>query len=81
MTKTINIKKYSNRKLYATKGSGIGKAKYVNLAQLAGYIKQGYDIKVTSNETKEDLTEKTLNEVLTVSGNLSTGELLDLIRS
>ena len=45
------IKKYNNRKLYDTETGG-----YVTLAQVAQIIRDGYDIKVIENSTKNDIT-------------------------
>src|SRR5688572_1099050 len=49
------IKRYSNRKLYDTKGSS-----YVTLLQIAEMIRSGEDVEVIDNATKEDKTDVTL---------------------
>lgn len=49
------IKRYSNRKLYDTKGSS-----YVTLLQIAEMIREGEDVQVVDNATKEDKTDVTL---------------------
>jgi polyhydroxyalkanoate synthesis repressor PhaR len=49
------IKRYSNRKLYDTKGSS-----YVTLLQIAQMIRDGEDVQVIDNATKEDKTDVTL---------------------
>jgi len=49
------IKRYSNRKLYDTKGSS-----YVTLLQIAQMIRDGEDVQVIDNASKEDKTDVTL---------------------
>ncbi len=49
------IKRYSNRKLYDTRGSS-----YVTLLQIAEMIRDGEDVQVIDNATKEDKTDVTL---------------------
>ena len=43
------IKRYSNRKLYDTKGSS-----YVTLLQIAEMIREGEEVQIIDNATKED---------------------------
>lgn len=59
------IKRYSNRKLYDTKGST-----YVTLLQIAEMIRQGEDVQIVDNATKEDKTDVTL--ALIISEELRT---------
>lgn len=56
---TITIKRYSNRKLYDTRHSH-----YVTLSELGELIRQGKQIRVIDNDTKEDLTEVTITQIL-----------------
>ena len=49
------IKRYSNRKLYDTKDS-----RYVTLLQIAEMVRQGEDVQIIDNTTKEDKTDVTL---------------------
>jgi len=49
------IKRYSNRKLYDTRGSS-----YVTLLQIAEMIRNGEDVQIIDNATKEDKTDVTL---------------------
>lgn len=49
------IKRYSNRKLYDTKGSS-----YVTLLQIAEMIREGEDVQIIDNASKEDKTDVTL---------------------
>jgi len=59
------IKRYSNRKLYDTKGSS-----YVTLLQIAEMIREGEDVQIIDNATKEDKTDITL--ALIISEELRT---------
>ena len=53
------IKKYSNRKLYDTK-----EKKYVNLSEVSRLIREGVDLKVVDNKTKEDITSLVLAQII-----------------
>ena len=53
------VKRYANRKLYDTRES-----RYVTLDQIADMIRQGEDVKVVDNNTKEDLTSVTLAQII-----------------
>jgi len=53
------IKRYANRKLYDTE-----KSCYVTLDEIARMVKEGTDVKVVDNQTKEDLTSITLAQIL-----------------
>lgn len=57
--KLITIKRYSNRKLY-----DMSRSRYITLADLGLLISAGENIQVIDNDTKEDLTEITLTQVL-----------------
>ena len=57
--KIITIKRYSNRKLYDTFHS-----RYITLAELGELVRKGENIEVIDNDTKADLTEMTLTQVL-----------------
>ena len=57
-TPTI-IKRYSNRKLYDTSDSC-----YVTLEDIADMIRQGEDIQVIENNTKQDITSTTLAQII-----------------
>src|SRR5687767_8547783 len=59
------IKRYSNRKLYDTKGST-----YVTLLQIAEMFRQGEEVEIIDNATKEDKTDVTL--ALIISEELRT---------
>ncbi len=53
------IKRYSNRKLYDTQSS-----QYVTLEQIALMIRQGEEVQVLDNGSKEDLTSVTLAQII-----------------
>lgn len=53
------IKRYSNRKLYDTRDS-----RYVTLQQIGEMVRQGEDVQVIDNTSKEDKTEATLALIL-----------------
>jgi polyhydroxyalkanoate synthesis repressor PhaR len=53
------IKRYSNRKLYDTKGS-----RYVTLLQIAEMVRSGEEVQIIDNNTKDDLTEITLAQII-----------------
>lgn len=53
------IKRYANRKLYDTRDS-----RYVTLQQIAEYVKNGEDVTIIDNTTKEDITNATLAQIV-----------------
>lgn len=53
------IKRYQNRKLYDTQDSC-----YVTLEDICDMIKQGGDVQIIDNATKEDLTSVTLAQII-----------------
>src|SRR4051794_12277240 len=53
------IKRYSNRKLYDTKDS-----RYVTLLQIAEMVRSSEEVQIIDNNTKEDLTEVTLAQII-----------------
>jgi polyhydroxyalkanoate synthesis repressor PhaR len=53
------IKRYSNRKLYDTQSS-----RYVTLEQIADLIREGEDVRIVDNNSKEDLTGITLAQII-----------------
>ncbi|MFZ9888497.1 MAG: polyhydroxyalkanoate synthesis regulator DNA-binding domain-containing protein [Myxococcota bacterium] len=53
------IKRYANRKLYDTERSC-----YVTLEEIAVMIKDGEDLQVVDNKTKDDLTAVTLAQII-----------------
>jgi polyhydroxyalkanoate synthesis repressor PhaR len=53
------IKRYTNRKLYDTVES-----RYVTLDEIADMVKQGVEVQIVDNRTKEDLTSVTLAQIV-----------------
>ena len=53
------IKRYANRKLYDTHDS-----RYVTLQQIAELVRDGEDVKIIDNTSKEDLTNVTLAQII-----------------
>lgn len=53
------IKRYANRKLYDTRDS-----RYVTLLQIAEFVRNGEDVSIIDNTTKEDLTNVTLAQIV-----------------
>ena len=53
------IKKYANRKLYDTE-----EKKYVNLSEISRLIREGAEVKVINNNTKEDITSLVLAQII-----------------
>lgn len=53
------IKRYTNRKLYDT-----GDSRYVTLDEIGLMVKQGVEVKIIDNRTKEDLTSVTLAQII-----------------
>ena len=53
------IKRYANRKLYDTQRS-----RYVTLDQISEMIRDGEDVQILDNNTKEDLTSVTLAQII-----------------
>lgn len=59
MTEVKVIKRYQNRKLYDTHQSC-----YVTLEEISQMIKNGDDLRVIDNKTKNDITQTTLTQLL-----------------
>ncbi|MBW2463470.1 MAG: polyhydroxyalkanoate synthesis regulator DNA-binding domain-containing protein [Deltaproteobacteria bacterium] len=53
------VKRYANRKLYDTRDS-----RYVTLHEIARYVRDGEDVRIIDNRTKEDLTDITLAQII-----------------
>lgn len=53
------IKRYANRKLYDTRES-----RYVTLPQIAELVRNGEDVQIIDNRTKENLTSITLAQII-----------------
>ena len=73
---TVLIKKYGNRRLYDSSAS-----KYVNLDDIAGFIRDGKDVQVVDAKTGKDLTRVTLTQIITEDAKEKpTGLPLELLR-
>lgn len=57
MTKII--KRYSNRKLYDTEQST-----YITLDEIQAMVKEGEDVRIIDNKSKEDITNATLAQII-----------------
>ena len=72
----VLIKKYENRRLYDTSNS-----RYVNLDEIAGFIRKGKLVQVVDAKTGEDLTRVTLTQIITEDAkDKPTGLPLELLR-
>lgn len=70
------IKRYANRKLYDTERSC-----YVTLEEIAQMIKEGEDVQVVDNKTKDDLTAVTLAQIIVEEEKKVSRMPLKLLRS
>jgi polyhydroxyalkanoate synthesis repressor PhaR len=64
------IKRYGSRKLYDTEES-----RYVLLEDIAGWIRQGQEIRVIDSKTAEEVTAQTLTQIISEEGRRGTGAL------
>src|SRR5271166_2975426 len=72
----VVIKKYGNRRLYDSSSS-----QYVNLDDIARFIREGKDVQVVDAKTGKDLTRVTLTQILTEDAKEKpTGLPLELLR-
>ncbi|MEL7429624.1 MAG: polyhydroxyalkanoate synthesis repressor PhaR [Pseudomonadota bacterium] len=79
--KTLNISRYSSRRLYNT-----GAGEYVTVDDLARYIRDGHDIRVTDKKSGEDITSQILLQIIAdqeaESGSVLPANILtDVVRS
>jgi len=73
---TVVIKKYGNRRLYDT-----AESRYLNLDDIAGFVRQGKDVQVVDAKTGQDLTRVTLTQVIMEDAkDKPTGLPLELLR-
>src|SRR3974390_1733341 len=75
MSAAIVIKKYPNRRLYDTSAS-----KYINLEDIAAFVRQGRDVQVLDAQTGEDVTRTTLTQIIVDDAKQPTGLPLELLR-
>ncbi|MFZ0684223.1 MAG: polyhydroxyalkanoate synthesis regulator DNA-binding domain-containing protein [Terriglobales bacterium] len=72
----ILIKKYSNRRMYDSSNS-----QYVNLDDIASFIREGRHVQVVDAKTGQDLTRVTLTQIITEDAKgKPTGLPLELLR-
>jgi polyhydroxyalkanoate synthesis repressor PhaR len=64
------IKRYESRKLYDTEES-----RYVSLEEIAGWVRQGQEVRVLDNATGNDVTSQTLTQIILDEGRRGTGSL------
>jgi polyhydroxyalkanoate synthesis repressor PhaR len=73
---SVLIKKYGNRRLYDATNS-----RYVNLDDIAAFIRAGQDVKVVDAKSGRDLTRVTLTQIITEDAKEKpTGLPLELLR-
>jgi len=72
----ILIKKYENRRLYDSTNS-----EYVNLDDIARFVREGKDVQIVDAKTGKDLTRVTLTQIITEDAKgKPTGLPLELLR-
>ncbi len=72
----VLIKKYGHRRLYDSTSS-----QYVNLDDIAGFIRENKDVQVVDAKTGQDLTRVTLTQIITEDAkDKPTGLPLELLR-
>ncbi len=72
----VIIKKYGNRRLYDSSNS-----EYVNLEDIAGFIRKGKEVQVVDAKTGKDITRVTLTQIITEDAkDKPTGLPLELLR-
>jgi polyhydroxyalkanoate synthesis repressor PhaR len=59
MTEKVQLKKYSNRRLYDS-----DKSAFVTLSQVAEMVREGRQVEVVDVETKEDVTSYILTQIV-----------------
>ena len=70
------IKKYGNRRLYDSSNS-----QYVNLDDIAGFVREGKEVQIVDAKTGQDLTRVTLTQIITEDAkDKPTGLPLELLR-
>jgi polyhydroxyalkanoate synthesis repressor PhaR len=74
------IKKYANRKLYDTTDKG-----YITMEKLSDLIKNGEEVKIIDNKSKDDITASVVSQLLARENNedkkeVPSGILVQLLR-
>jgi len=75
------IKRYESRKLYDTEES-----RYVSLEEIAGFVRDGQQVRVVDNASQADVTPQMLTQIILDEGRngrspISTEFLHDLVRA
>lgn len=78
ITKTVNLKKYDNRKLYSPVGELSDKGHYITLKDVAEVIREGNKVLI-SDKQGNDVTNEVLTQVV-ASMPIDNGTLVKLIR-
>ena len=74
--KTVLIKKYENRRLYDATNS-----RYVNLDEVAQFLKNGYDVRVVDVATGADITRLILTQIIVEDAKTPDSDFpLDILR-
>lgn len=71
----IHITKYQNKKLYIAT-----ERRYTNLEEIKSFVQNGIEVQVTYHPTNEDVTAKTLVQVLGLVQNVNERALRELIQ-
>ena len=72
----VLIKKYGNRRLYDSSSS-----QYVNLEDIARFVREGKEVQVVDAKTGQDLTRVTLTQIITEDAKeKQTGLPIELLR-
>lgn len=75
-TNPVVIKKYPNRRLYDTSSS-----RYINLEDIAVFVREGRDVQILDAQSGEDLTRVTLTQIIMEDAKQQpTGLPLELLR-
>jgi polyhydroxyalkanoate synthesis repressor PhaR len=75
-TEPVVIKKYPNRRLYDTSSS-----RYINLDDIAVFVREGRDVQILDAQSGEDLTRVTLTQIIMEDAKQQpTGLPLELLR-
>lgn len=76
MPKTILIKKYENRRLYDVTNS-----RYVNLEEVAQFLRDGHDVRVVDAASDKDITRLILTQIIIEDAKTPNSSFpLDLLR-
>lgn len=79
LVKTVNLIKYSNRKIYSPSGETSDKGSYVTLKDVREMLRSGNTLVVRRKDDGKDITNEVLKEVLALT-DLSNEKLVSLIR-